>query len=129
MNNNIITNINDVENMLKEAQKRSKVRNITIEDMTEALERITDRLLILSTKKDAIGTKVQIDINNQSFPAAYRRAGTPESTHFEAIYKATGWKVLRIYRSACWPKSTMATIQYTDATKEHMIDRLKYFND
>jgi ribosomal protein S12 methylthiotransferase accessory factor YcaO len=115
-----ITNAAQLASMIEAAEGRATARTITPEDITEALEQINERILLLSTRKDATGTTIEADPNAQQFPNAYKY--TPESTHFTAELKAAGWKVTRVYRSRCW-STTVAAITFTPATIANMAAR------
>ena len=112
-----ITNADKLAGMIEAAEGRATARTITPEDIAEALEQITERILLLSTRKDATGTTVEADPNAQQFPNAYRYI--PESTHFTAELKAAGWKVTKVFRSRCW-STTAAVITFTPATVANM---------
>ena len=112
-----ITNAAQLAGMIEAAEGRATARTITPEDIAEALEQITKRVLLLSTRKDATGTTIEADPNAQQFPNAYKY--TPQSTHFTAELKAAGWKITGIFRSRCW-STTAATITFTPATVASM---------
>ena len=119
---NHIRNAAKLDPMLSKAQGRARTRTINLEQIEAALDRISDRLFTVSTKKDAAGTKVVCNIHAQKYPNAYRRLGTPESTFFIATYKSTGWVIDSVFRAECG--TCFACITYTDATKAHMAERL-----
>ena len=112
-----ITNAAQLASMIEAAEGRATARTITPEDIAEALEQITERILLLSTRKDATGTTVEADPNAQQFPNAYKYI--PESTHFTAELKTAGWKVTKVFRSRCW-STTAAVITFTPATIANM---------
>lgn len=117
----IIKHVEKVAETLSEIQKHSRTRTITLDDITAALEEVEERLYLVSTKKDAIGTRVHSDPNAQKFPNAYRY--TPESTHFYAELTRTGWNVYGIERETCKPNRRIV-IEYTGATKAAMAERM-----
>lgn len=117
-----ISNMGKLETMIREAEGRASARLLTVEDIVDALEAVEQRLLLVSTKTDALGTSVEVDVNHQDFPRAYKY--TPESTHFCAKLQSNGWKVYMIQRDTCWSRTRFAHIEYTAQTKAHMIDRL-----
>ena len=112
-----ITNADKLASMIEAAEGRATARTITPDDIAEALEQITERILLLSTRKDATGTTIEADPNAQQFPNAYKYI--PESTHFTAELKTAGWKVTNVFRSRCW-STTAATITFTPATVASM---------
>ena len=121
MKNVKIVNLSKVEAMIEAAEKRVSMRKLSLSDIQDALDRVSDRLFEVSTKKDAIGTTVEVDVNYQHFPNCYK--GIPESTHFTAAYRKDGWKVEAVFRARCWT-SSLAVIKYTEATKDAMALRM-----
>lgn len=117
-----ITNAEKLSAMIQAAEGRATARTITPADIAEALDQVTERIMLLSTRKDATGTKVEADPNAQTFPHAYKY--TPESTHFTAELKSAGWTVTNVFRARCWT-TTAAAITYTPATITHMLDHLQ----
>lgn len=111
-----ITNTEKLPGMIQAAEGRATARTITPANIAEMLDTVTERILALSTRKDATGTKITADCNAQHFPNAYKYI--PESTHFTAVLKSTGWTVTSIYRDRC--TTTAAMITYTPATIAHM---------
>lgn len=115
-----ITNAAKLADMIQAAEGRATARTITPADIEKALEQVTERVLMLSTRKDATGTRVEADPNAQQFPNAYKYI--PESTHFTAELKAAGWTVTDITRARCWT-TTAAVITFTPATLANMAAR------
>ena len=121
--------INDSEKLnaaIKEVERRSHVRTITAEKIRDVLDQVDDRLKLVSTKIDAIGTMVFCDPNAQHFPSAYH--GIPESTHFVAELTRTGWKVVSIDRGICRSPTNRCRIQYTHKTLAKMQEKLSYIS-
>lgn len=119
--------INDTEKLtaaIKEAERRATARTITADNIRDVLDSVDKRLRIMSTKTDAIGTKVYCDYHAQSFPSAYRF--TPESTHFVAELTKTGWKVVSIDRGICRSPSSKCRIEFTAKTMARMAEKLSY---
>ena len=78
------SNFGRIQEMLDEAQKRSSVRNISIEDMDNALQTVDKKLSIPQKYKN--GIKINADINSQNFPNAYGYQAYAQSTHFTAVF-------------------------------------------
>lgn len=114
----IATSKSAVEQMIETAEGRARERKITFDGITDILGEIEAYILQFSTKTDAYGTNVTVDINSQRFPRAYKY--TPESTHFKAEFKKNGWKITDVYRAKCG--THLYELELTDATKAHMID-------
>lgn len=120
---NIIINIEKLPEMLENAQRRAKVRTITVQDIEKALAEITAKLEPLTTSTDAVHTWVKVDIQAQHFPSAYR--GRPESTWFMATYTAKGWRVDKVYRNETLNRSgSNVVLHLSDAAKDNMISYL-----
>ena len=88
-------NIEKIEQVLKEVQKRSKVRNITVDEIFKAAVYITNEIKI--SKKAMNGTKVYVDLNADKYPNAYKF--NPESTHFTLLFDKGKWRVTNIART------------------------------
>ena len=119
--------IRDAEKLnaaIQEAERKARTRTITAENIKDMLELVDDRLKLVSTKTDAVGTLVFGDPNAQHFPSAYH--GIPESTHFVAELTRTGWKVVSIDRGICRSPSARCRIQYTHKTMAKMQEKLSY---
>ena len=104
------------------AEGRAKIRTINADDIVAVLTEVDERLEIISTKTDAIGTIVDIDIHAQHFPNAYKY--TPESTQFTAKLTRNGWSITGICRSRTRAPSKRIVLTLTEATKEHILSRV-----
>lgn len=113
-----ITNLKKLDALIKEAEGRSTARTITVDDVVDSLAQAEAHLLLLSTKKDAVGTIVYVDVNAQRFPRAYHYI--PESTQFVAEITKSGWKVARVFRGTCTTKRMEFIL--TEETKANMAD-------
>lgn len=114
----ITTKQHIVEDMIKKAEGRATVRRITYSDIEHALKKVEEHITQFSTKSDAYGTKVYVDVNSQKFPSAYKY--TPESTHFEAELKRSGWKITKVYRDECG--TCLYRLKLTEETKTNMAE-------
>lgn len=114
----------NVAEKLESLQKRCSVRIISEESIKQILQEYTEKLGI--SKKALLGSEVvDCDINAQNFPNAYRY--TPESTHFSAIYKTTGWVVTNIWRDRCNTANNRLYCRLSETAKEAIIKNLSSF--
>lgn len=110
---------------IKTVEGRASARTITADDIIDALAEVDKRLALISTKKDAIGTIAHIDVNAQRFPNAYKYA--PESTQFDAELKRDGWRITNIFRGITHGPTGRIVLDFTEATKAHLEERLRIF--
>lgn len=111
-----------VTSALESVQARCTARTITAQDIAQAIEEIEDRLNLISTKTDSIGTIADVDINAQDFPTAYKY--TPESTQITLERKSSGWVLKYIERNRCKSPANRIVLTLTEATKAHMAERV-----
>ena len=109
--------------MLAAVQSRATARTITTADMVDALDTVEKRLGI--SKKALEGCRVDIDVNAQTFPRAYKY--TAESTQFSAVYMRGGWRVTSVSREKCNGPSRRYEVRLTDTAKTAIIDRCTMF--
>ena len=109
--------------MLAAVQSRATARTIAPADMVNALAAVEKRLGI--SKKALEGCRVDIDVNAQTFPRAYKY--TAESTQFGAVYMHGGWRVTYVGRNKCNGPSRRYVVDLTDAAKTAIIDRCTVF--
>ena len=109
--------------VLDDVQKPTKVRMIDAEDIIRHLCAISDNLNI--PKKAMEGITIRADLNAQKFPNAYK--GRPESTIFEAEYKAGGWRVTSVARSESVQRNHGTSITLTDDAKAALLLRFSEF--
>lgn len=120
-----IKNREQLAEAIKAAEGRAKERRISVDDVIDALAEVDERLNIISTRTDAIGTTVHVDVNAQRFPKAYKYV--PESTHFFAELKRDGWRIVSISRGKTNGPSGRITIELTAATKARIVERASTF--
>jgi len=113
-----------VQPELDEVQKRAKVRTINAVDIVKALAEVEDKLLI--TKRDREGIEVEIDLNAQTFPNAYK--GRPESTVFTAKFTKGCWKLTKIERSFVRNPHRKYLVNHTEQSKAALISRMTAWN-
>ena len=81
--------------IIARAEGRATVRRLDVDDIMDALDSVPRCVL----KKHLPGCEVHCDPNAQSFPNAYHYR--PDSTHFSAVYRPSGWYLARVYRDTC----------------------------
>lgn len=114
--------ISPVIDALDAVQKRAKTRTIDDWAICQAIKEIEERLDIISSRTDAIGTIAEVDYNAQHFPNAYKY--TPESTQITLEKKRNGWTLTYIERNKCKTPANKIVLTLTDATKAHMAERV-----
>lgn len=117
-----IKNREQLAEAIKIAEGRASVRRINVDKIIAVLAEVDERLSLVSTKKDAVGTIAYIDVHAQRFPSAYKYI--PESTQFVAKLKRDGWRIIRITRERVNGPKGRIFIRFTAATIEHMADRV-----
>ena len=109
--------------VLGEVQTRAKVRMIDADDVIRHLCAVSDNLNI--PKKAMEGITIRADLNAQKFPNAYK--GRPESTIFEAEYKAGGWRVTSVVRADTVQRNHGTSVYLTDDAKAALLARFSEF--
>lgn len=112
-----------IDKALEEVQTRARVRCLDAVEIIEALIDVEKKLDI--PKKAMDGIVVDVDVNAQAFPGAYK--GIPESTQFRATYKKDHWQLVSVYRDECRRPSARFVIAHTEASKQALIDRFTQF--
>lgn len=102
-----IKNIEKLTEAINAAEGRATARTITAQGITRQLEYIEKTLRI--KKKDMVGIKTDVDIHAQNFPNAYKYR--PESTHFRAERRSSGWYITDIYR--CYTRGAGHEVKMT----------------
>lgn len=117
--------VSPVRAVLDEVQKRSTVRNITSEDILEAIEDIEKTFGVPKSKLD--GVQAEIDVHAQRYPNAYKY--TPESTQFTLENRRGVWYLTDVCRDTTGRRTHAIIItKFPDATKQAIIDRCTAFN-
>lgn len=111
-----------VTSALDAVQKRAKCRTMDARSIIQAIEEIEERLDIISSRTDAIGTIAEVDYNAQHFPNAYKY--TPESTQITLEKKRNGWTLTYVERNKCKTPANKIVLTLTEATKAHMAERV-----
>ena len=107
---------------LDAVQKRAKTRTIDDWSICQAIKEIEERLDIISSRTDAIGTIAEVDYNAQHFPNAYKY--TPESTQITLEKKRNGWTLTYVERNKCKTPANKIVLTLTEATQAHMAERV-----
>ena len=108
---------------LDKAQSRARVRTVSAEDISKALEGITARFRIPKTALE--GVRVTVDLNAQRFPNAYN--GIPESTFFAAVYSKRAWRVTEVWRGRTAMPNHMVDVVLTDTAVAALTASYKSF--
>lgn len=116
-------NLGKLQEIIRSEEGRATARTITAKEMLEHLQQVEKHIGIC--KKDMIDVMVDIDINAQNFPKAYKY--TPESTQFIAIYKKNGWHLLEVGRKRTRVYNKQYIITFTAAAKEAIIKRMSEY--
>lgn len=96
---------------LDRVQSHVRVRTISAEDVSKALDGVTARFRIPKTALE--GVWVTVDLNAQKFPNAYK--GIPESTFFSAMYAKRAWRVTEVWRGRTAMPKHMVDVVLTEA--------------
>ena len=103
----------DLREIIARAEGRATVRRLDVDDIMDTLDSVPRCIL----KKHLPGCEVHCDPNAQSFPNAYHYR--PDSTHFSAVYRPSGWYLTRVYRDTC--TSSRGRLVLTDGAKADII--------
>lgn len=85
----------DLREIIARAEGRATVRRLDVDDIMDALNHVPACI----KKKHLPGCEIHCDPNAQSFPNAYHYR--PESTHFSAVRRPSGWYLTRVCRDTC----------------------------
>ena len=80
---------------------------------------VLENIKLPIAKKYYEGIEVEIDVNAQDFPNAYKY--TPESTIFCAVYKNRNWHITNIRRDTCKRPKEKITLVLPSETKQAII--------
>ena len=114
-------NLEKIEQAIKAAEGKAKVRTITPQDIISTCQKIEKGLNIPKTNLKGVSTLV--NIHRQSFANAYK--GIPESTYFSVIYDGKNWELKEIYRNKCNNKYCQLTL--TENAKNAIIKKYEQF--
>lgn len=88
----------------KQEGNRISVRKLKVKDIIYSLKKVEEWLKERKlTKKNFIGTQINIDVNAQNFPHAYemKAKSNPQSTLFTVELTKNGWVLLNVFRADC----------------------------
>ena len=96
----IICNENreQMQAMIDAAQRRSRVREIDVNDVFAAVDDVKKRLCLVP-KKRWNGTTATVNPHAGHFPGSYN--GTPMATYFCIEYRNKSWRLTDVYRAEC----------------------------
>lgn len=113
-----------VQSQLDKANYLARTRTVDIDDVYDAIY-ILERKFEDCTRKSLEGLTVNVDLNSQDFPNAYR--GVPMSTRFTLVYVKRSWRFVRAERSKCG-KYKRYEVTLTDAMREELLKRFESFD-
>ena len=117
-------NLEAIEKAIAEAEGKATARTISAGAIIYTAEEIEQYLGI--PKKALEGTRVSVDLNAQTFPAAYTNRNTPYSTHFDMIYTHREWRLERVYRARTNAPLHRYDITLTPEGKQAVLDRVSH---
>lgn len=103
----------ELREIIARAEGRATVRRLDVDDIMAAL----DSVPLCVRKKHLPGCEVHCDPHAQTFPRAYKH--TPDSTHFSAICRPSGWYLTRVCRDTCG--TSRGRLVLTDGAKADII--------
>lgn len=114
----------EVQSQLDNANYLARTRTINIDDVYSAVATL-ERKFEDCTKKSMEGLTVNVDLNSQDFPNAYR--GVPMSTQFVLVYEKRSWRFVRAERSRCG-EFKRYDMTLTDAMRAELLKRFESFD-
>lgn len=103
----------ELREIIAHAEGRATVRRLDVDNIMDALDSVPRCV----RKKHLPGCEVHCDPNAQTFPHAYKH--TPDSTHFSAVYRPSGWYLTRVCRDTC--DASRGRLVLTDGAKADII--------
>lgn len=114
----------EVQSQLDAANHLARTRTVDIDEVYSAVT-VLERKFEDCTKKSMEGLTVNVDLNSQDFPNAYR--GVPMSTHFTLVYEKRSWRFVSAERSRCG-ESKRYDVTLTDLMREGLLKAFESFN-
>lgn len=114
----------EVQSQLDAANHLARTRTVDIDEVYSAVT-VLERKFEDCTKKSMEGLTVNVDLNSQDFPNAYR--GVPMSTHFTLVYERRSWRFVSAERSRCG-ESKRYDVTLTDPMREELLKAFESFN-
>lgn len=87
-------NLAKIDETIKAVEGRSSARTITAEKILNEVLRVEKEIRI--PKKALTGVEIDLDLNAQDFPRAYKYV--PMSTHITLVRSASSWTITSIWR-------------------------------
>lgn len=103
----------ELREIITRAEGRATVRRLDVDNIMDALDSVPRCVL----KKHLPGCEVHCDPNARSFPNAYHYR--PDSTHFSAVCRPSGWYLTRVCRDTCG--TSRGRLVLTDGAKADII--------
>lgn len=114
----------EVQSQLDAANHLARTRTVDIDEVYGAVT-VLERKFEDCTKKSMEGLTVNVDLNSQDFPNAYR--GVPVSTHFTLVYEKRSWRFVSAERSRCG-ESKRYDVTLTGPMREELLKAFESFN-
>lgn len=114
----------EVQSQLDAANHLARTRTVDIGEVYSAVT-VLERKFEDCTKKSMEGLTVNVDLNSQDFPNAYR--GVPMSTHFTLVCEKRSWRFVSAERSRCG-ESKRYDVTLTDPMREELLKAFESFN-
>lgn len=114
----------EVQSQLDAANHLARTRTVDVDEVYGAVT-VLERKFEDCTKKSMEGLTVNVDLNSQDFPNAYR--GVPMSTHFTLVYEKRSWRFVSAERSRCG-ESKRYDVTLTDPMREELLKAFESFN-
>ena len=114
----------EIQSQLDKANYLARTRTVDIDDVYSAVA-VLEWKFGDCTKKSMEGLIVNVDLNSQDFPNAYR--GVPMSTHFVLVYEKRSWRFVYAERMRCGV-SKRYDVTLPDAMREELLKRFESFN-
>lgn len=114
----------EIQSQLDKANHLARTRTVDIDEVYSAVA-VLERKFGDCTKKSMEGLTVNVDLNSQSFPNAYR--GVPMSTYFTLVYEKRSWRFVRAERSRCG-EFKRYDVTLTSAMREELLKAFESFD-
>ena len=114
----------EIQLQLDKANHLARTRTVNVDDVYGAVATL-ERKFEDCTKKSMEGLTVNVDLNSQDFPNAYR--GVPMSTQFTLVYEKRSWRFVYAERMRCGV-SKRYDVTLTDTMREELLKQFESFN-
>ena len=114
----------EIQLQLDKANHLARTRIVDVDDVYGAVATL-ERKFEDCTKKSMEGLTVNVDLNSQDFPNAYR--GVPMSTQFTLVYEKRSWRFVYAERMRCGV-SKRYDVTLTDTMREELLKQFESFN-